>query len=179
MTKNSIVSRVKLTIKQDRRDQYYHCILCRNSGHESQISLFKIVNFKIYFETCHAIFYQLGFILIMQFIDSINNMEKLSEFLDNPIIKTKSLNKFGLVRINLLVKKKHRIIYIQWNKKKPIKKVRKVKIKEDSHKIFPKDQILSVDRKKSNDYLTNKKICVHSATSFTEARNTFDTHNKT
>ena len=96
ITKNSIVSKVKLTIKPHQGDQYYSCIFCTNNNQESQISLSKIFEFRTHLETCHAIFYQQDLMLAMQFIDGINNMEELSVFLQNPIIKTKSLNIFDL-----------------------------------------------------------------------------------
>ena len=177
ITKNSIVSKVKLTIKPHQGDQYYSCIFCTNNNQESQISLSKIFEFRTNLETCHAIFYQQDLMLAMQFIDGINNMEELSDFLQNPIIKTKSLNIFDLEKNKTLVQKEI-ISKLNKTKKEPTKKTKKGKIKEDFHKIVPKDEFLSTKRKKRNNFSSIKKELCLICNKFYRVKKQFQIHMK-
>ena len=128
ITKKSIVSKVKLSIKPHQEDQYFSCIFCTNNSRDIQISLSKIFEFRIHLETYHAIFYQQDLMLAMQFIDGINNLETFSEFLQNPITETK--------KNNTLVQKE---VISKHNKTKnePTKN-KKSQIKKEFHKIIPK-----------------------------------------
>ena len=163
-TKNSIVSRVKLTINPQKGDQHYNCIFCKDKGQKGQIFLSKIFDFQIHLETSHAIFYQLDLMLAMQFIGTIDNMEKLSEFLENPIIETESLNKLNMGKSNMLVQRESVANSLRSNKikKETTEKIRQVKVQEDFNKIIPKDEFLAINSNKPNNCYTTIKsdLCI-------------------